>query len=316
MGRVLVTGAAGFIGLNFVHQAIDENWYDEITALDSLTYAANLGAWTRLSNTMRCIEADIANVEKYASLLSSVDLVINFAAETHNDRSLLDPRGFLTTNVLGLGALAQACAAAEVHLHQVSTDEVYGDVAVDSAYEFSEEDALRPSSPYSASKAAGDLLLAAYERSFGLSYTISRSGNNYGPHQNEEKFIPQIIKSIQIGEAPRVFGDGLNVREWVHVKAHSEAINLIAKREHSGEIFNVGSSIRISNNELVSQISQMMTGQTVAPKFVPDRLGHDRKYAVSSKKLRARFPAWNPSEESFENLLSQTIAHYSSASDG
>ena len=299
MKKILITGGAGFIGANFVHYIL--NKYDDykVFNLDKLTYAANLDNLSSIENNNNYIfiKGDICNKEFIENLFKkeNFDIVVNFAAESHVDRSISDPSIFINTNVVGTQILLDACKKYNVsRFHQVSTDEVYGDLPLDrSDLLFNENNNINPSSPYSASKASADLIVKAYYKTFNLPVTISRCSNNYGKFQHEEKLIPLMIKRALNNDKLPVYGNGLNVRDWLHVYDHCSAIDLIIHEGKVGEIYNVGGNNEKSNIEIVKEILATLGKSEELIYYVKDRKGHDLRYAINSLKLQNELN-WKP----------------------
>jgi len=311
---ILVTGGAGFIGSNFVRHLVHKYPRSLIVNLDALTYAGNLESvkeLVRFSN-YRFVKGDIANRDFVFKLFEhyKFDLVVNFAAESHVDRSVLDPEIFIRTNVLGTQVLLDAARTFGVkRYHQVSTDEVYGDLPLDKPeLLFTEETPLHASSPYSASKAAADLLVLAYARTFNLPVTISRCSNNYGPYHFPEKLIPLMIVKALKGEKLPVYGQGQNVRDWLHVLDHCAAIDLILRKGRAGEVYNVGGNNERSNLEVTQKILKQLGKDESQIEYVTDRPGHDLRYGIDATKLRTEL-GWQP-KYNFESGLVQTIDWY------
>lgn len=312
--KLLITGAAGFIGSHFVDYVLNHHPEDTVIGLDKLTYAGNLDnlAGRLQDRRFRFFRADICDREAVFPLLEreSVDCIVNFAAESHVDRSLQDPGVFLRTNVLGVGVLLDGTAQFGVsRFHQVSTDEVYGDLPLDRPeLKFDEGSPLRPSSPYSASKAAVDLLALSYFRSFGTPVTITRSSNNYGPRQYPEKLIPRMIRRARAGRPLPVYGDGRNVRDWIHVLDHCAAVDLVIRKGRVGEVYNVGGGNERSNLDLIRLLLSLMGKDEALISFIADRKGHDRRYAVSTEKISTQL-GWRPAVE-FNSGIRETIRWY------
>lgn len=311
MMKLLVTGGAGFIGSHFVHYMLGAHADTEIVCLDKLTYAGNITSLADLFGDGRFtfVRGDICDEQLAGSLFEDnrFDAVVNFAAESHVDRSISSPRPFTLTNVLGTQTLLDLCVKHGVRFHQVSTDEVYGDLPAGSRERFTEESPLRPSSPYSASKAAADLLVKAYCRTYGLFATISRSGNNYGARQFPEKLIPLAVTLALKRRSVPVYGDGRNERDWIAVEDHCRAVDLILQRGESGEVYNVGADCVCDNLTLVKRILALLGRPESLIGFVPDRRGHDRRYALDCGKLRAL--GWQPQTE-FSEGLRRTVRWY------
>ena len=309
--KYLVTGGAGFIGSNFIHYMLRTHWDIAIVCLDKLTYAADLDNLSGAEDSDRFlfVRGDICDKAAVDSLFlrEKFDAVVNFAAETHVDRSISDPSPFIRSNIAGVQVLLECCTAHGVRFHQVSTDEVYGDAPLDCTYAFREEDALRPSSPYAASKAAADLLVAAYCRTYGTFATISRCTNNYGPRQYAEKLIPLAVRCAACGKSVPVYGDGSNMRDWLYVDDHCRAIDLILREGKSGMVFNVAGGNEISNLSLVKRILDILGMPHSLISFVTDRKGHDLRYPVDCGKLRAL--GW-ATQADFESCLRETVKSY------
>lgn len=310
--KILVTGGAGFIGSNFVYYMLNKYRDYEILCVDSLTYAGNIATLEKaLSNSnFKFAKVDIANREKIFKLFDKErpDIVVNFAAESHVDRSIENPGVFLQTNIIGTSVLLDACRKFGIkRFHQVSTDEVYGDLPLDRPdLFFTEETPIQTSSPYSASKAAADLLVSAYFRTFNVPVTISRCSNNYGPYHFPEKLIPLMIANATNGKPLPVYGNGKNVRDWLYVEDHCKAIDLIIHKAKDGEIYNIGGHNEKTNLEVVQTIIDTLgKGEIV---FVTDRKGHDLRYAIDPTKIKNDL-GWEP-DTKFENGLKKTIQWY------
>lgn len=312
--KILVTGGAGFIGGNFVHYMVKSYPEDTVVNLDLLTYAGNLETLKPVENcaNYKFVRGDIADRPFIDSLFEQerFDVVINFAAESHVDRSITDPGLFIRTNVMGTQVLLDAAKKYGVkRYHQVSTDEVYGDLPLDRPDLFFTEDTpLHTSSPYSASKASADLLVLAYARTYGLPVTISRCSNNYGPYHFPEKLIPLIISRALADESVPVYGTGENVRDWLHVSDHCKAIDLIVRNGRPGEVYNVGGHNEKTNLEVVKTILGALGKPESLIRFVTDRAGHDLRYAIDPTKLKTEL-GWQP-EYTFETGIRQTIQWY------
>lgn len=308
--RIVVTGGAGFIGSNFIRHMRSAHPEHKILCLDKLTYAGNLDNLEGILGSPNFIfsKTDIADENAVNEALKSFmpDVIVNFAAESHVDRSIADARDFVRTNVEGVRVLLEAARITGARFHQISTDEVYGDLPIDSAEKFTEESPLRPSSPYSATKAAADMLALAYHRTYGLFVTVSRSSNNYGMNQYPEKLIPLAVKNILCGKPVPVYGDGGNVRDWIAVEDHSEAVDNILARGRSGEVYNVGGGNERTNLEIVDGIIEIL-GEG-SREFVRDRAGHDRRYALDSGKMYAEF-GWKPKVPFKEGFI-RTVQGY------
>lgn len=312
--NILVTGGAGFIGGNFVHYMLDKYSDYRIVCVDALTYAGNL---TTLENVLdnqnfRFVKADIADRIAIEKLFSEekFDIVVNFAAESHVDRSIENPEIFLKTNILGTSVLMDMCRKyGNIRYHQVSTDEVYGDLPLDRPeLFFTEETPIHTSSPYSSSKAGADLLVQAYYRTYGLPITISRCSNNYGPYHFPEKLIPLMIANALADKPLPVYGDGLNVRDWLYVEDHCRAIDLIIHEGRIGEVYNVGGHNEMANIDIVKIILKELGKPESLIKFVADRKGHDMRYAIDPSKIHKEL-GWLP-ETMFADGIKKTIKWY------
>jgi dTDP-glucose 4,6-dehydratase len=299
--KILVVGGAGFIGSHFIEWSIQNRPEVSLKVLDNLTYAS-ISLPTIQSLGVEVIVGDIRDSEVLEDLVSWADVVVNFAAESHNDNSLLSPMLFFETNILGAANLARACAKRGVRLHQVSTDEVFGDIPLDVDHEFTAKSPYNPSSPYSASKAGADLAISAWGRSFGLQYTISICSNNYGPRQHHEKLIPRTVSRLRAGLRPIVYGTGLQVRDWIHVLDHVEGIWAILDHGALGNRYLIGAGCRKSNLEVVGLLN-VMAGRTAEDvEFTRDRPGHDQKYALSPDPTLALL-GWSPKRVDFKAQL-------------
>jgi dTDP-glucose 4,6-dehydratase len=311
---VLVTGGAGFIGANFVRHLVDHT-AAFVTVLDKLTYAASPEALADLpTDRVELVTGDIADIATVDPLVAAHDAVVHLAAESHNDNSLDDPEPFIRTNLVGTYVLLDAVRKADVRFHHVSTDEVYGDLALDDPKRFTEDTPYRPSSPYSAAKAGSDHLVRAWVRSFGVRATISNCSNNYGPWQHVEKFIPRQVTEVLAGRRPRVYGNGRQVRDWIHVDDHSSALLTILERGRIGETYLVGADGERTNLEVVRALLRLMGRPEDDLEMVADRAGHDQRYAIESGKLRLEL-GWQPRYGDLEAGLEQTIEWYRSHRD-
>ncbi|WP_169581664.1 MULTISPECIES: dTDP-glucose 4,6-dehydratase [Microbacterium] len=309
MAHLLVTGGAGFIGSNFVHHVIEHTDH-RVTVLDKLTYAGHLTSLEGLPDRrVRFVRGDIADAALVDELFAGSDAVVHFAAESHNDNSLADPRPFLDTNIVGTYTLLEAARRHDLRFHHISTDEVYGDLELDDPQRFTETTPYNPSSPYSATKAGSDLLVRAWVRSFGVRATISNCSNNYGPRQHVEKFIPRQITNILRGIRPKLYGAGANVRDWIHTDDHSSAVLAILEDGALGETYLIGADGERSNKDVVELILRLMGRPTDAYDHVTDRAGHDLRYAIDSTRLRAEL-GWKPQFSDFEAGLAATIEWY------
>ncbi len=309
MTRLLVTGGAGFIGSNFVHHVI-ANTDAHVTVLDKLTYAGNRSSLDGLpEDRVDLVVGDIADAELVDSLFGRVDAVVHYAAESHNDNSLHDPRPFLDTNIIGTYTLLEAARRHDRRFHHISTDEVYGDLELDDPERFTENTPYNPSSPYSSTKAGSDLLVRAWVRSFGVQATISNCSNNYGPYQHVEKFIPRQITNVIRGIRPKLYGAGQNVRDWIHADDHSSAVLTILEKGRIGDTYLIGADGEKDNKSVVELILTQMGQPADAYDHVTDRAGHDLRYAIDSTKLRTEL-GWMPKYSDFESGLASTIAWY------
>ncbi|BBZ77007.1 dTDP-glucose 4,6-dehydratase [Mycolicibacterium anyangense] len=309
MARLLVTGGAGFIGSNFVHHVIEHTDH-HVTVLDKLTYAGNRASLAGLpEGRLTFVRGDVADPDVVDDLVATSDAVVHYAAESHNDNSLSDPKPFLQTNLIGTFTLLEAVRKYGVRFHHISTDEVYGDLALDDPARFTEASPYNPSSPYSSTKAGSDMLVRAWIRSYGVAATISNCSNNYGPYQHVEKFIPRQITNILLGIRPKLYGEGRNVRDWIHADDHSSAVLRILEAGRIGETYLIGANGERDNKTVVELILTMMGRDADAYDHVPDRSGHDLRYAIDSTKLRTEL-GWSPRYCDFEHGLSATIQWY------
>ncbi len=307
--KILVTGGAGFIGSNFVARSLSVRNNLEITVLDALTYAGSLENLSPCLSDIDFVEGDIRNPDLIDSLVPKFDVVVHFAAESHNDNSLKSPIVFYETNVLGTLLIASACVKHDVRMHHVSTDEVFGDLPLDSNAEFDTDTPYRPSSPYSASKASSDHLVRAWIRSFGLRATISNCSNNYGPRQHWEKLIPATIRNILSNQPPLIYGNGENIRDWIHVDDHTDGVWSILDRGTVGQTYLLGARNQISNLSLVKSILTAMNMPTDFIEFIKDRPGHDRKYAINPQSSESL--GWNPQHKDIRLELNSLVDIYS-----
>lgn len=311
---VLVTGGAGFIGANFIFYMLNRRPEDRVVCLDKLTYAGNLDTLSPVMDhpRFRFVRGDICDRAAVNALFEEErpDFVVNFAAESHVDRSIEDPEVFLRTNILGTASLMDACRTYGIsRFHQVSTDEVYGDLPLDRPdLLFTEETPLHTSSPYSSSKAAADLLALSYHRTYGLPVTVSRCSNNYGPYQFPEKLIPLMISSALRDQPLPVYGQGRNVRDWLYVEDHCKAIDLILRQGRTGEVYNVGGHNEMRNIDIVRLICRELGKPESLIAYVEDRKGHDLRYAIDPEKIRREL-GWAP-ETAFQDGIKQTIRWY------
>lgn len=308
--KIIVTGGAGFIGSNFVHWVVDNQPDVQVTVLDKLTYAGNKTNLAGIpEDRLTFVEGDICDAELVDELFANADAVVHFAAESHNDNSIANPAPFLQTNVEGTYTLLEAARKHGVRFHHISTDEVYGDLALDDPAKFTEETPYRPSSPYSSTKAASDLLVRAWFRTYGVPVTISNCSNNYGPYQHIEKFIPRQITNILSGMKPKLYGDGLNVRDWIHAQDHSSAVWTILTKGRLGETYLIGADGEKNNIDVLRAILVAMGRDADDFEWVRDRPGHDRRYAIDATKLKREL-GWRPEHTDFEAGLRETIAWY------
>ncbi|EPH99603.1 MULTISPECIES: dTDP-glucose 4,6-dehydratase [unclassified Enterococcus] len=324
MKNIIVTGGAGFIGSNFVHYVVKNHPEVHVTVLDKLTYAGNKENLAGLpSDRVELVVGDIADAELVDRLVQEADAVVHYAAESHNDNSLKDPFPFVQTNIIGTYTLIEACRKHGVRYHHVSTDEVYGDLPLREdlpghgdgpGEKFTAETPYNPSSPYSSTKAGSDLLVKAWVRSFGLQATISNCSNNYGPYQHIEKFIPRQITNVLSGIRPKLYGDGKNVRDWIHTNDHSSAVWLILTKGKIGETYLIGADGEENNKTVMELILELMGQPKDAYDHVTDRAGHDLRYAIDSAKLREEL-GWTPEFTNFREGLADTINWYKENED-
>jgi len=305
--RLLVTGGCGFIGSNFIRTVLEEHSGDEILNLDKLTYAGNPDNLREVEGSARYsfVKGDICDADDVARAFAwGPEAVVNFAAETHVDRSISSPEAFVKTDVLGTYRLLEQARGAGIRFMQISTDEVYGSISEGS---FTEESPLRPNSPYAASKAGADLLVRSYVRTYGSDAVIVRSSNNYGPYQYPEKVIPLFVTNLLEGRKVPLYGEGANVRDWLYVGDNCRAIDMVLRAGLSGEIYNIGAGQEKTNLELTMAILDILGGGEECIERVPDRPGHDFRYSVDSSKLRRL--GWSPSVD-FEGGLRETVRWY------
>ncbi|MFI3163485.1 MAG: dTDP-glucose 4,6-dehydratase [Bacillota bacterium] len=314
MKKILVTGGAGFIGSNFLFYMLEKHQTYKIVCLDALTYAGNLSTLDSVlqNGNFKFVKGDIADKACVDELFQEekFDIVVNFAAESHVDRSIDNPEVFLVTNILGTQTLMDACKKYGIErYHQVSTDEVYGDLPLDKPeLLFTEETPIHTSSPYSASKASADLLVQAYHRTYGLPVTISRCSNNYGPYHFPEKLIPLMIANCLNDKDLPVYGEGLNVRDWLYVGDHCKAIDLIIHKGRVGEVYNIGGHNEMANIDIVKLILKELGKSETLIKYVTDRKGHDMRYAIDPTKIHTEL-GWLP-ETKFADGIKKTIDWY------
>jgi dTDP-glucose 4,6-dehydratase len=306
--NILVTGGIGFIGSNFIRRFV-KNKDSKIINLDSLSYGSNQENLRDLAEASdyTFIKADVSNEKTIGRIVGQVDAIVNFAAETHVDRSISSPKKFIKANILGVYSILEAMRKARnnVRLVHVGTDEEYGDISSGS---FTEDDELNPSSPYAASKAAASMLIHAYHRTYGLDTIITRCTNNFGPYQFPEKLIPKTIIRAKLGLKIPLYGKGKNVRDWIYVEDHCEAIETVLNKGKAGEIYNISSGNELENIEVVSTILKLMNKPTTLIEYVEDRPGHDLRYSLDSSKIRNQL-GWRP-KHTFHKALSKTVNWY------
>ena len=307
--RLLVTGGAGFIGANFVHQTVRDRPDVQVTVLDALTYAGDEASLAAVADAITFVRGDVADADLVDRLVGEADVVVHFAAESHNDNSLDDPWPFVQTNVVGTYTLLEAVRRHGTRYHHISTDEVYGDLELDDPAKFTPATPYNPSSPYSSTKAASDLLVRAWVRSFGVQATISNCSNNYGPYQHVEKFIPRQITNVIDGVRPKLYGRGENVRDWIHVEDHNAAVWTIIEKGRIGETYLIGADGEQNNKDVVELILELMGQPRDAYDLVSDRPGHDMRYAIDATALREEL-GWRPRYEGFRDGLAATIEWY------
>lgn len=310
--RLLVTGGAGFIGSNFIHYWFSKHPTDCIINLDKLTYAGNLENLQGLKHqeNYRFVKGDICDAKLVGELLQGIDIVCHFAAETHVDRSILHPSAFVETNVVGTHILLEAALRNKVkRFHHISTDEVYGSLQLTDAQKFSEVTRYDPKSPYAASKAASDHLVRSYEATYGIPVTITNCSNNFGPYQFPEKLIPLAITNVLEGKKVPVYGDGLYIRDWLYVRDHCRAIELVLLKGRKGQTYCVGGLMEdVTNLDVIRKILRILGKDDSWIEFVPDRPGHDRKYALDWSKIKNEL-GWHPQHD-FDTLLAKTVEWY------
>lgn len=316
--NMLVTGGAGFIGANFVHYTLKHHPEYQVTVVDKLTYAGNKANLAEVLDKIQFVEGDICDRELMDKLIGETDIVVHFAAESHNDNSLRDPWPFVQTNIVGTVTILEAVRKHGKRLHHVSTDEVFGDLELDDPNRFKETTPYNPSSPYSASKASSDHLVRAWIRSFGVKATISNCANNYGPYQHIEKFIPRQITNILSDIKPKLYGEGKNVRDWIHVDDHNSGVHCILEKGTLGETYIIGADNDHTNNKMVIEmILELMGKPNDWYEHVTDRPGHDMRYAMDSTRLRTEL-GWQPQYTDNNGMragLQQTIDWYADHRD-
>ncbi len=307
--RLLITGGAGFIGANFVHSSVREHPEDSVTVLDALTYAGSRESLAPVEHDIRLVQGDVTDADLVTRLIAEADAVVHFAAETHVDNALADPEPFLRSNVVGTFTILEAVRRHGVRLHHISTDEVYGDLELGSAQRFTETTPYNPSSPYSSTKAAADMLVRAWVRSYGVRATISNCSNNYGPYQHVEKFIPRQITNVLTGRRPKLYGSGANVRDWIHVDDHDSAVRLILEHGRIGRTYLIGADGERDNLTVMRTLLALMDRDPDDFDQVADRAGHDMRYAIDPTPLSGEL-GWTPEHTDFEAGLRDTIAWY------
>ncbi len=307
--NLLVTGGAGFIGSNFVHLTLREHPDWHITVIDKLGYAGDKTSLDGVLDKITFVEADICNEEALDPLVAACDVVVHFAAESHNDNSLQNPWPFVESNLIGTFRVLEAVRKHGKRLHHISTDEVYGDLELDDPAKFTPQTPYNPSSPYSSTKAGSDMLVRAWVRSFGIHATISNCSNNYGPRQHVEKFIPRQITEVLEGRKPKLYGAGENVRDWIHVDDHNSAVLQILANGTSGETYLIGADGEMNNKHVVEMILELMGKDASDYEHVNDRPGHDLRYAIDNSKLVTEL-GWQPTYTNFRDGLAATIEWY------
>jgi dTDP-glucose 4,6-dehydratase len=307
--RLLVTGGAGFIGANFVQSSVRARPESEVTVLDALTYAGSRESLAPVEDAIRLVHGDISDTDLVDKLVAEADAVVHFAAETHVDNALADPEPFLRANVIGTFTVLEAVRKHGVRLHHVSTDEVYGDLELGSPERFTESTPYNPSSPYSSTKAAADMLVRAWVRSYGVRATISNCSNNYGPYQHVEKFIPRQITNVLTGRRPKLYGSGANVRDWIHVDDHNSAVWRIVESGAIGRTYLIGAEGERDNLSVMRMILRLMDRDPDDFDHVTDRAGHDLRYAIDPTPLYEEL-GWRPRHTDFEDGLRATIDWY------
>jgi dTDP-glucose 4,6-dehydratase len=307
--RLLVTGGAGFIGANFVHSTLRERPDVSVTVLDALTYAGSRESLAPVADDIRLAQGDITDAALVSALVSESDAVVHFAAETHVDNALADPQSFLHSNVVGTFTLLEAIRRHGTRLHHVSTDEVYGDLGLDDPGRFTESTPYNPSSPYSSTKAAADMLVRAWVRSYGVRATISNCSNNYGPYQHVEKFIPRQITNVLTGRRPKLYGRGANVRDWIHVDDHNAAVWRVLDAGRIGRTYLIGAQGERDNLSVLQTILRLMGHDPQDFDHVTDRVGHDLRYAIDPSALCDEL-SWAPKHTDFDEGLRATIDWY------
>jgi dTDP-glucose 4,6-dehydratase len=315
MKKLLVTGGAGFIGSNFVHYTLSNKPDYQVTVIDKLTYAGNPDNLATVLDKIQFITGDICDAELMDKLVADCDIVVHFAAESHNDNSLRNPWPFVETNIVGTYTILEAVRKHKKRLHHISTDEVFGDLELDDPNRFKETTPYNPSSPYSSTKAGSDHLVRAWVRSFGVEATISNCSNNYGPYQHIEKFIPRQITNILSDIKPKLYGTGEQVRDWIHVDDHNDAVHLILEKGKLGETYIIGAdNDHVNNKQVIEMICELMGKGKDYYEHVNDRPGHDMRYAIDSSKLRAETD-WRPRYGDVRAGLEATVEWYAANRD-
>ncbi len=309
MKKMLITGGAGFIGSNFVHYTIKNRPEYKITVIDKLTYAGNTESLKHIMDKITFIVGDICDKELMDKLVKENDIIVHFAAESHNDNSLRDPWPFIYSNIVGTATILEAVRKYDKRLHHISTDEVYGDLEIDDPNRFTESTPYNASSPYSSSKASSDLLVKAWVRSFGIKATLSNCSNNYGPYQHIEKFIPRQITNIHSGLTTKLYGTGEQVRDWIHVDDHNSAVHAILDKGRIGELYLIGADGEENNKFIIETILELAGKDKKSYEHVNDRPGHDQRYAIDSSKLRSEL-GWKPKYTNINEGLQATIDWY------
>lgn len=309
MKNMLITGGAGFIGSNFAHYTIQNHPEFHVTVIDKLTYAGNKDNLKTIADKIDFVHGDICDAKLMDDLMAKNDMVVHFAAESHNDNSLHDPWPFMQTNFIGTYTILQAVRKHGKRLHHVSTDEVFGDLALDDPAKFTPDTPYNPSSPYSASKASSDHLVRAWVRSFGVQATISNCSNNYGPYQHVEKFIPRQITEMLEGRKPKLYGQGLNVRDWIHADDHNSGIHAILQQGKMGETYLLGADGEKNNKTVLALLLELMGKPADWYEHVNDRPGHDLRYAIDNTKITQEL-GWQPKYADFRSGIQATIDWY------
>ncbi len=312
--KLLITGGAGFIGANFAHYTINNRPEYDITIVDKLTYAGNRASLDSIADKVSFIQGDICDQELMDDLVKNTDIVVHFAAESHNDNSLRDPWPFIHTNLVGTATILEAVRKHGKRLHHISTDEVYGDLEIGADTKFTEDTPYHASSPYSSTKAGSDLLVKAWVRSFGIHATLSNCSNNYGPYQHIEKFIPRQITNILSGISPKLYGTGEQVRDWIHVDDHNSAVHAIIEKGRAGELYLIGANGEENNKYVLETILELMGKDKNAYEHVADRPGHDQRYAIDNTKLTTEL-GWTPTYTNLREGLMATIEWYKTNED-